>query len=69
MYYFYIDKEANPTTGEREIHKDFCSRLKKVKNKEFLGRFKTFKEAKEYALKRFGRAIGCSKCCPEGFRR
>lgn len=69
MFYFYIDKAANPSTGEKEIHKDFCVKLSKVKNKEFIGRFKHFKEAKRKAQERFGKVCGCSVCCPEGFKR
>ncbi len=69
MFYFYIDRNANPVTGEKTIHKDYCSQLQKISNKAFIGRLKSYNDAKKKAEEHFGKVCGCLACCPEGHKK
>lgn len=68
MIHFYINKNTQPT-GEREIHKSECSYMPSIINREYLGYFNTFAEAKLEARKKYNNVDGCAHCCPEGHNR
>ncbi|MCM4161598.1 hypothetical protein FHG64_06225 [Antarcticibacterium flavum] len=61
MPYYYVNqqKQAN---GDNEVHKDTCSYLPNLLNREFLGFYSNCRDAVAKAKERYPRANGCYHC-------
>ena len=66
MDHYYLNKNAQPTHNEHELHKEGCSYLPDVTSREYIGYFQTESEAlKETKRKHTNWIIdGCYHCCP-----
>ena len=60
--HFYVNNNPQPT-GEHEIHKEGCEKLKEVKSRIYIGYCLNCKEAIERAAKIYPKVDGCYYCC------
>lgn len=68
MAMYYINKNAQ-SSGEHEIHKSDCAWLPESQNRQPLGYFNSFTEAKKEAFKYFKNIDGCFHCCKTGHNK
>ena len=62
MARYYVNKNAQ-TNGDHEVHRDGCTWLDKVVNKEYLGDFINCQPAVQEAKRRgYSTANGCYYC-------
>lgn len=67
MYnHYYVNKltTENPNYNH-EVHKESCSYLPSVLNREYLGYFSSCKDAIAKAEEKYINVDGCAFCCPE----
>jgi hypothetical protein len=62
MKFFYIATQANQA-GLYEIHERGCDLLPPIGSREYIGLFKTAKEALRKAIHAHPNASLCSSCC------
>lgn len=62
MSSYYVNKNAQPN-GDHEVHKDGCSYMPSVLNREYLGFYSTCQEAVREAKKKYYKSNGCFYCC------
>lgn len=68
LNYFYVNNNAQPT-GEHEVHKEGCEKLKEVLSKKYLGMFSNCEAALKEAKKHYTNVDGCYYCIPECHKR
>ncbi len=62
---YFVNKNAQPISGDNEVHKDSCARLPNAENRISLGKFYTCQMAVVEAQKHYANADGCAICSPE----
>ena len=63
MESYYVNKNAQPLSGDNEVHTSKCSFLPKIENREYFGLFNNCNEAVVQAKKKGYNANGCYYCC------
>lgn len=61
---YYVNKNAQPGTGDHEVHVETCSRLPDADNRINLGDFSECSAAVEAAKGYYDDVNGCSYCSP-----
>jgi hypothetical protein len=62
---YYVNKNAQASSGDHEVHNSSCGHLPEVENRKYLGSFETCKEAVTEAKKTYSKSDGCYYCCNE----
>ena len=61
MFHYFVNKNAQ-SNGDHEVHKDGCSWLPSVLNREYLGMFGSCQSAVQAARKYYSQVNGCYYC-------
>jgi hypothetical protein len=64
MSKYYVNKNAQTTSGDHEVHTVNCIYLPLEKNRLYLGVFDSCGPALREARKTYSNADGCATCCP-----
>nr|WP_084006205.1 hypothetical protein [Flammeovirga sp. MY04] len=67
MKRYYVNKNPQ-SSGEHEVHSEFCSRLPSAGNRFYLGLFSSCAEAVSRASVMYPSVDGCYYCCNECHR-
>jgi hypothetical protein len=68
MNRYYVNKNAQPESGDHEVHMSGCQYLPKPENQIPLGLHTSCGPAVEAARKIYPSADGCKYCCPRCHR-
>jgi len=63
MSHYYVNRKAQPATGDHEVHKEGCIYF--PSDNSYLGYYSSCAEAVVEAKKTYRRADGCKTCSPE----
>lgn len=64
MALYYVNKNQQ-RNGDHEVHKEGCSYMPNLENREYLGDYSSCRPAVTEAKKRYPKANGCAHCSPE----
>ena len=64
MASYYVNQNAQPKSGDHEVHRQGCYWLSLVAHKHYLGDFATCGPAVAKAKKIYRKANGCGHCSP-----
>lgn len=62
MPLYIVNKQAQPDTGDHEVHETSCSHLPLAHNQQHLGYFSNCYDAVREAKKYYQNADGCAHC-------
>ena len=65
MAKYYVNDEAQSSSGDHEVHVSNCSWLPLVKSKTYLGDYLYCSTAVAKAKEIYPNADGCEKCSPD----
>jgi len=64
MASYYVNKNAQ-SNGDHEVHKEGCSHMPDVMNRQYLGEFTNCRDAVREAKKYYAQSNGCYYCSYE----
>ena len=59
---YFVNKNAQ-ANGDHEVHKNGCTWMPDISNREYLGSYSSCQEAVKEAKKKYARSNGCYYCC------
>lgn len=64
MAKYYVNRNAQPDSGDHEVHKDGCSWMPRIENRILLGDFASCAPAVKKAKDYYNDVDGCVHCSP-----
>lgn len=65
MALYYVNRNAQPDSGDHEVHVSTCSYLPREENRRYLGDFSHCRPAVLAARTLYADSNGCAHCCPD----
>lgn len=65
MAQYYVNRNAQPVSGDHEVHREECSFMPQLQNRVPLGEHNTCQTAVAAAKRIYPDSNGCAFCSPE----